>query len=648
MASAQCILYAIPAEILCEIISSLDPIALIALSQASKSLRNFINPIEHDFQQRLLALELLPKYGGAERDLEPESPELARLHTSEMRHRGKDWWASNKYACCGCMKILSHSMFDDDDLFDTTTRKPWATGPETRRMAFTDWKPTNTTDDRLFLIQRQASQDARATEQCRQRYEESISWFKRNLRWSSEDDDENTWDDVTMDDSVDDEAIPKHLTCVEETAPLIVGKARHKRRCIECKFRRNLYSNLLCGDSNAPIVTCHDAPGINITSSWLFPGLLPNRRAPETECRSFMAGPRNWDYDGPRILRIRCPGCEKWQRSRAFGTTLVEVGPWRSSVNGAWRDSAIKMDQSSPLCHYCHVKTHGKAATAARLTEVALDVLGKELDQHLNDIRGLKRTWEKVATLSGDPHGWSLQKDLDWRQLAPSSDHNFLKPIHMSQLPTLLARKRLVQQSLAPIFRELGLDGPIPFAYEITCSEVERDFDYLRRFLQPDHYEFHHQTVLDMKAAYDKILEAKSTGNHDVLLNLVMAQDEYGRKLQELAQLGDSKRLDRTKYWAMLYSGSVMDETGTKLLGLLDGLPLALAQAASYLRETRLNIASYVRLYKQQWDDLMRFDGESSLPLVDYEQRSVGTTWTMSFKAIKARNEKVVLDEVRE
>ena len=55
-----------------------------------------------------------------------------------------------------------------------------------------------------------------------------------------------------------------------------------------------------------------------------------------------------------------------------------------------------------------------------------------------------------------------------------------------------------------------------------------------------------------------------------------------------------------------------MDETGRELLGLLDGLPLALAQAASYLRET----------------------------LVDYEQRSIGTTWTISFRAIEARNEK--------
>ncbi|KAL1835370.1 hypothetical protein VTJ49DRAFT_6917 [Mycothermus thermophilus] len=76
-----------------------------------------------------------------------------------------------------------------------------------------------------------------------------------------------------------------------------------------------------------------------------------------------------------------------------------------------------------------------------------------------------------------------------------------------------------------------------------------------------------------------------------------------------------------------------------ELLSLLDGLPLALAQAASYIRETGLDTASYVRLYKQQWDDLMGSDGELGSPLVDYEQGSVATTWTVSFKAIEAKNE---------
>jgi len=81
-----------------------------------------------------------------------------------------------------------------------------------------------------------------------------------------------------------------------------------------------------------------------------------------------------------------------------------------------------------------------------------------------------------------------------------------------------------------------------------------------------------------------------------------------------------------------------MDEAGQALLGLLDGLPLALAQAASYLQETKLDIVAYVRIYKQQWGDLMGSDDDSGSLLVDYEQRSVGTTWTILFKAVEARS----------
>jgi len=77
-----------------------------------------------------------------------------------------------------------------------------------------------------------------------------------------------------------------------------------------------------------------------------------------------------------------------------------------------------------------------------------------------------------------------------------------------------------------------------------------------------------------------------------------------------------------------------MDETGNELLTLLDGLPLALAQAAVYLHETRLDIASYVELYKQQWDELIGPGSGTSASLVDYD-RSLGTTWTITFRLIE-------------
>lgn len=50
--------------------------------------------------------------------------------------------------------------------------------------------------------------------------------------------------------------------------------------------------------------------------------------------------------------------------------------------------------------------------------------------------------------------------------------------------------------------------------------------------------------------------------------------------------------------WRRAEQGNV-DEM-KELVTQLGGLPLALAQAASYLHETGLDIATYVRLYKQQ------------------------------------------------
>ncbi len=65
---------------------------------------------------------------------------------------------------------------------------------------------------------------------------------------------------------------------------------------------------------------------------------------------------------------------------------------------------------------------------------------------------------------------------------------------------------------------------------------------------------------------------------------------------------------------------------GEELFALLHGLPLALVQAASYLRETGVGLALYVRLYKQQWADLIKSDIESGHSLIDYKQGSIGTT----------------------
>ncbi|KAM7209870.1 HET domain containing protein [Rhypophila decipiens] len=167
--------------------------------------------------------------------------------------------------------------------------------------------------------------------------------------------------------------------------------------------------------------------------------------------------------------------------------------------------------------------------------------------------------------------------------------------------------------------------------------------DVLDWLAQPDNSDW----LLIFDNVDQDVHQGSETGAYDVRRYL---PGDHGSvlittRLSRLAQLGKSKRLrgvdeQLAKAIFQQWHGAegALDEAGRELLGLLDGLPLALAQAASYIRETGLDNASYVRLYKQQWDDLMGSDGESGSPLVDYEQGSVATTWTVSFKAVEAQN----------
>jgi tetratricopeptide (TPR) repeat protein len=75
-----------------------------------------------------------------------------------------------------------------------------------------------------------------------------------------------------------------------------------------------------------------------------------------------------------------------------------------------------------------------------------------------------------------------------------------------------------------------------------------------------------------------------------------------------------------------------------RLLEMLDGLPLAIAQAGAYLQESGAPIEKYIQLYEQQWRELMESHDQDSVALLDYQQRSVLSTWTISYNAIRGKN----------
>jgi tetratricopeptide (TPR) repeat protein len=76
------------------------------------------------------------------------------------------------------------------------------------------------------------------------------------------------------------------------------------------------------------------------------------------------------------------------------------------------------------------------------------------------------------------------------------------------------------------------------------------------------------------------------------------------------------------------------DPDAIKLAIELDGLPLALATAGAYLDQTARSFSDYLRLYKESWVRLK----ETSPELSSYEDRTLYSTWQISFSNIKQRN----------
>jgi tetratricopeptide (TPR) repeat protein len=70
------------------------------------------------------------------------------------------------------------------------------------------------------------------------------------------------------------------------------------------------------------------------------------------------------------------------------------------------------------------------------------------------------------------------------------------------------------------------------------------------------------------------------------------------------------------------------------LLDKLGGLPLALVQAGAYIGATNLTVGKYITHYDKTWDKLMSY--QDRYPLQEYAERSVLTTWKMSYEQVRA------------
>ncbi|KAL5316295.1 hypothetical protein ACEPPN_015340 [Leptodophora sp. 'Broadleaf-Isolate-01'] len=80
--------------------------------------------------------------------------------------------------------------------------------------------------------------------------------------------------------------------------------------------------------------------------------------------------------------------------------------------------------------------------------------------------------------------------------------------------------------------------------------------------------------------------------------------------------------------------GLAINPDAMELAKELDGFPLALATAGAYLNQTARSFSDYLRLYKESWARLM----ETSPELSSYEDRTLYSTWRISFDNVRQRN----------
>ncbi|KAJ4382592.1 hypothetical protein N0V86_001814 [Didymella sp. IMI 355093] len=77
-------------------------------------------------------------------------------------------------------------------------------------------------------------------------------------------------------------------------------------------------------------------------------------------------------------------------------------------------------------------------------------------------------------------------------------------------------------------------------------------------------------------------------------------------------------------------------EDAATVLDLLCGFPLALTQAGAYMREANVSASEYAQHYNQTWGRLMK--KQERHPLESYGERSVLTTWTVSYEQVQRQS----------
>ncbi|CAH0046427.1 unnamed protein product [Clonostachys solani] len=416
----------IPAEIMNQMIPELDPISLINLSQASQQFRHIIKPCKEELIERLLALECTEEFGGAEPSIHRRAwrpPSDVPIHRNIERYPSvvDTNWGAQRYACCGCLKLLPHYYFDNRSIQSEGLRKPMFGTPGAEFK--TCWRPSKRGMHRQHVqgLRRAQRKELRLAESELQegdpvllQYTAAFKTLDLDYRRELNSRELKGVDDFSIDSwgrlltPVNARTVIKMFTEVGRR-----GQNRRTRRCNECLYQRDLAIESATSDGDMlEIPTVKRSRLVHCGSALrrYFPGYseiygrecppIPTLRMP-----SFVRWVRFQEMWN--MCMIRCPGCEVWQEMRTFrlsGTLLgcgFEVKPDAGAGLADWDAMVLEPQMcGESVCNHCFVNKNGRD----KLKQVLVRWLSHEQSQELARLEALiKVGWISLGDALSHP-----------------------------------------------------------------------------------------------------------------------------------------------------------------------------------------------------------------------------------------------------
>ncbi|KAL2264508.1 hypothetical protein VTJ83DRAFT_7018 [Remersonia thermophila] len=459
----------LPAEVLHLIMRELDPIALIALSQTSREWRALIRPNRHDFEQRLLALELHPHHGGLVPYWDDHKQRLAPSWDSPE-------WKTAKYACCGCMKLRTHMMFDNHAILRRRWRKPYAGCVEFDKALRTDWEPFEPA-----LRWQHIQERAQKERQDRQAWAAVAAW-REEYRLANPP--EHNFIAVDLPPTDQEKEALRHL----------VGANRQRRRCVECQRKAGRWKHQDASSADGkvkPIVAKSRSKTFKVVWERWVPGLFDEHPGVFPLYWRSLNNYRNGIYAS--LYVAWCPRCETWKEYAAFRD-------WHPYNNG----EGLTGERREFACVQCALE---EQAEPRRVVEELCDQL-----RHLLDLEGAEHRlgfgWRFISQdLQAHPRDRGIRAEVleGVRFRADSASQSPV--INESTLPDL--RRRVVR------YRQ--------YMYNEADKET-RDRQVMSWFkMWLDEYELLEDAYFLVKRLHDKL----RTGHLNFILDYLKTQDPY-------------------------------------------------------------------------------------------------------------------------